>query len=253
MYIDGSTRINSATSAVVGFIGWVSVFVWLLFPAATFAATNGAIAKQSIPVIKSKIEEFLLMQSTGYPGKVSVAAGAIDPNLNLAECVAPEVFLPAGSRAWGKTSVGVRCSAPVAWTIYVQANVSIKTQYVIAATPLMQGHIVTEQDVMVAEGDVAQLPPGVFTDASQVIGRTVNMSLIAGSVLRQDMLKLAPVVQQGQAVLVTSNGKGFSVSAEGTALKNASEGQIVQVKVESGQVVSGIAHTGGKVEVSFEQ
>jgi flagella basal body P-ring formation protein FlgA len=65
------------------------------------------------------------------------------------------------------------------------------------------------------------------------------------------MLKASPVVQQGQTVMVVSNGQGFSVSAEGQAMTKASEGQVVQVKVANGQLVSGIARIGGKVEVIY--
>jgi flagellar basal body P-ring formation protein FlgA len=217
----------------------------------SLAAPANQFVKQDISILKNKVQEFLVTQSAGYPGKVTVTSGAIDPSLSLADCPAPEIFMPSGSRAWGRTSVGVRCNAPNVWTIYVQAKVTINAQYLVAATPLAQGHVMTSQDLTMQEGDLAQLPTGVFTDATQAIGRTVSMSMAAGTVLRQDMLKLAPVVQQGQAVLVTSNGNGFSVAAEGKALKNAGEGQVVQVKVDSGQVVSGIARAGGKVEVSF--
>lgn len=51
--------------------------------------------------------------------------------------------------------------------------------------------------------------------------------------------------------MLTSGGKGFRVSAEGKALTKANEGQVVQVKVANGQVVSGIARSGGQVEVVF--
>jgi flagellar basal body P-ring formation protein FlgA len=51
--------------------------------------------------------------------------------------------------------------------------------------------------------------------------------------------------------LLTTSGKGFTINAEGKALKNASLGQVVPVKVQSGQVVSGIAREDGKVEVRF--
>lgn len=215
-----------------------------------FAAPANLSERQDLALLRGNIEEFLLTQSNGYPGKVTVTAGAIDQNLKLAPCPSPEVFLPTGSRAWGKTSVGVRCSAP-SWTIYVQAKVSVKAQYLVAAAPLAQGRIVTNQDILFEEGELTQLPAGVFTDATQVVGRTVSMSMIAGSVLRQDMLKVAPVVQQGQSVMLTSIGNGFTVTAEGKALNNANDGQVVQVKSESGSVVSGIARAGGKVEVRF--
>jgi flagella basal body P-ring formation protein FlgA len=208
-------------------------------------------AKQDLAAVRAKITEYLETQAVGYPGKVSVSVGAIDPNLKLAQCLDVQVFLPSGSRAWGKTSVGVRCNAPNIWTIYVQATVSVAAQYLVAAAPLVQGRIVTSQDLIFESGDLTQLPAGVFTNPEQAIGRSVNISMNAGTVLRQEMLKAAPAVLQGQTVTLTSNGKGFSVAAEGRAMTNATEGQIVQVKVASGQVVSGIARNGGQIEVGF--
>ena len=212
---------------------------------------DAPVAKQDLNLIKTKITEFLETQTLGYPGKVSVKAGAIDPNLKLASCPDAQVFLPTGSRAWGKTSVGVRCNAPSVWTIYVQATVNVVAQYLVAAVPLAQGQVVTEQDMLFERGDLTQLPAGVFTEQAQAVGRTVNISMNAGAVLRQEMLKIIPAVQQGQTVMLTSKGQGFSVSAEGKAMAKANEGQVVQVKVASGQMVSGIARNGGQVEVGF--
>jgi flagella basal body P-ring formation protein FlgA len=207
--------------------------------------------KQNLSAVKAKITEFLETQTIGYPGKVNVRVGAIDANMRLAQCPDVQIFLPTGSRAWGKTSVGVRCSAPNTWTIYVQATVSVVAQYLVAAAPLAQGQVVTSQDLLFESGDLTQLPAGVFTDQAQAIGRTVNISMNAGTVLRQEMLKISPVVQQGQTVKLTSSGNGFSVAAEGQAMSKANEGQVVQVKVVSGQIVTGIARSGGQIEVGF--
>jgi len=215
------------------------------------AGNNEPAQKQDLAAVRQKVEEFLAQQAVGYPGQVSVSAGAIDRNLRLAACPAMEVFLPPGSRAWGKTSVGVRCVSSAAWTIYIQATVSVMTNYLVAGAPLAQGRIVSSQDLVFEKGDLTKLPPGIFTDPEQAIGRTVGISLTAGTVLRQEMLKQPPAVQQGQKVLVSSSGKGFRVSAEGQALASASEGQVVQVKVASGEVISGIARAGGQIEVSF--
>jgi flagella basal body P-ring formation protein FlgA len=215
------------------------------------ATSTNLPAKQNLPALKTKITEFLETQTIGYPGKVNVRVGAIDANMRLVQCPDAHVFLPTGSRAWGKTSVGVSCAAPSAWTIYVQATVSVVAKYLVAAAPLAQGQVVTSQDMLFESGDLTQLPAGVFTDQAQAIGRTVNISMNAGTVLRQEMLKISPVVQQGQAVKLTSSGNGFSVSAEGQAMSKANEGQVVQVKVASGQIVTGIARSGGQIEVGF--
>lgn len=216
-----------------------------------YAATGKQLVKQDLSEVKIKVIEFLQMQTVGYPGKVTVQAGAIDPHLRLTQCDDVQVFLPNGSRAWGKTSVGVRCNAPSAWTIYVQATVNVVAQYLVAAVPLAQGRIVTHEDLLFQAGDLTQLPAGIFTDVTQALGRIVNISMNAGTVLRQEMLKASPVIQQGQTVMIVSAGRGFSVSAEGKAMTKASEGQVVQVKVANGQVVSGIARQGGQVEVIF--
>lgn len=239
----------------LGLMVLATTLIYGISPALSAATNQAGLTKQSpkqdLSLLKTKVVEFLQMQTVGFPGKVTVQAGAIDPNLKLPQCQDVEVFLPAGSRAWGKTSVGVRCTTPSAWTIYSQATVNVVAQYLVAAMPLAQGRVVTRDDVLFQTGDLTQLPPGIFTDATQAVGRIVNISMNAGAVLRQEMLKVSPVVQQGQTVIITSYGKGFRVSAEGKAMTKANEGQVVQVKVASGQVVSGIARQGGQVEVAF--
>lgn len=230
---------------------FVALLVGLFCMQEALATASNKFIKQDLSVLKQKIEVFLIAQSAGYTGDVKVSTGAIDPNLKLAACFEPEVFLPPGSRAWGNTSVGIQCNAPSRWKIYAQANISIKAQYLVTSHPLAQGHTITSEDLAFAEGDLTQLPAGIFTQANQIIGQTVRAPMMAGSVIRQDMLKQALAVQQGQTVLLTTTGVGFTINAEGKALKSASLGQVVPVKVQSGQVVSGIARADGKVEVSF--
>jgi len=59
------------------------------------------------------------------------------------------------------------------------------------------------------------------------------------------------VIRQGQTVRALSRGPGFAVANEGKALNNAVEGQVVQVRLADGQVVSGIAKAGGTVDVNY--
>jgi flagellar basal body P-ring formation protein FlgA len=216
-------------------------------------ATNQTpqVVKQDLSILKDKISEYLKIQTTGYPGQVTIQTGAIDNRLKLAPCADVNVFMPRGSRPWGKTSVGLKCMAPSLWTIYVQATVKVNGQYLVAVAPLAQGQIVTDKDVVFETGDLTQLPVGVYTEISQVVGHIVNISMNAGTVLRQDLLKTMPVVQQGQSVMLVTAGEGFSISAEGHAMTKAVEGQVVQVKVANGQVIAGVARADGKVEVNY--
>jgi flagella basal body P-ring formation protein FlgA len=147
--------------------------------------------------------------------------------------------------------VGVRCSAPAAWTVYIPATIQVMAEYVVTASPLAQGQTIGPNDLAKVRGDLAMLPRGIITDASQAIGRTMSVSLPLGSPLRTDSLRNQQAVQQGQVVRLISNGPGFRVSAEARALTNANDGQVAQARTSNGQVITGIARVGGVVEVTY--
>jgi flagella basal body P-ring formation protein FlgA len=224
-----------------------------VFSLTTQAAWAQAAAepRQDLAVLKQTAEQFLLTQANGLPGEVRVTVGAIDPRLKLPVCPVPEAFLPPSSKAWGKTTVGVRCNVPSAWTIYVSAQVRVHGEYIAAAAPLAQGQTIGQGDIARVKGDLTNLPSGVITDPSQAIGRTAASTIALGAPLRQDALRNQQAIQQGQAVRVILNGDGFSVSSEARALNNANEGQLTQVRTAAGQVISGIAKLGGIVELAY--
>ena len=233
------------------------LLVRVLSTAATaLLLTQAALAQSAIPhqesaAIRDVVEQYLKTQSVGLPGDVQISVGQIDARLSLPACPNLEAFSPQGSRLWGKTSVGVRCTAPSPWVIYVAAQVKVIADYVASAAPLSQGQVVGTTDIMKIKGDLTSLPAGVLTDPQLAVGRTVAMSIGMGVPLRQDSLKTQQVIVQGQAVRVVSTGAGFSVATEARALNNAAAGQMAQARTAGGQVVSGVARNGGVVEVTF--
>jgi len=218
---------------------------------APLASAQQTAARQNLPALRTVAEQFLQTQTAGLPGQVTVKVGNIDPRTSLAACPAPEAFQQPGARAWGKTTVGVRCTAPSQWTVYIQATVNVVADYVAAAVPLAQGQAVEASQLVMMKGDIAAMPNGIITDMAQAIGRTPTASLQAGTPLRLDTLKSKPVVQQGQAVRVVSKGSNFSVSTEAKAINNAGEGQVAQARTLSGTVVSGTARFGGVIEIAI--
>jgi len=207
--------------------------------------------RQNLPVLRTVALHYLQTQTAGLPGQVTIKVGQVDPRTSLASCPAPEAFQQPGARAWGKTTVGVRCTAPAPWTVYIQATVNVVADYVAAAVPLAQGQPVDAGQLVMMKGDIAAMPNGIITDMAQAIGRTPTASLPAGTPLRMDTLKSKPVVQQGQTVRLLSKGTNFSVSAEARAINNAGEGQVAQARTQSGTVVSGTARAGGIIEVAI--
>jgi len=198
----------------------------------------------------STLDDFLRTQTQGLPGKVSYSIGQLDSRTQLSPCHAFEPFLPAGGKLWGKATVGVRCLGPATWTVYIPVKVTVSGNYLVTARTLSAGQVLGAADVVVRSGDLSSLPPNVLTEQAQAIGKTVKNGFSAGQPLRSDLLIAPWAVQQGQSVKTVSNGPGFSVSSEGKALNNALAGQVVQVRTNSGQTVSGIAQPGGIVEVT---
>ena len=223
----------------------------LALSVAAASLAQSAPAKQDHGVLRQTATQFLAVQAGGLPGQISVTVGAIDPRLNLAACAAPEPFLPNGARAWGKTSVGVRCTAPSPWTVYIPAMVQVQGEYLAAAVPLAQGQTIGPNDIARVRGDLTTLPPGIVTEPSQAVGYTVARTVAVGAPLRQDALRSQQAVASGQMVRLVSSGPGFKVTSDGRALANGSDGQTIQVRAPNGQVVSGVARLGGLVEVAY--
>ncbi len=223
-------------------------------PAGAHAQARPAVkpvARQDLAVLQQIAEQFLLAQAGAQPGSTSVRITPPDNRLQLARCDAPQAYLASGAKTLGKTTVGVRCTAPVAWNVYLPATVSVTVSYVASAAPLAQGQRLSGTDLVLKQGDLATLPAGVLTDPAQAQGRALQFSVVAGTPLARPMLKSVPVVQPGQPVRLVAKGNGFSVSAEGQALGTGGEGDLVQARTPAGQVIGGIAQADGTLLVRY--
>lgn len=207
--------------------------------------------RQDTAALRLLAEQFLLAQAATLPGKASVRVAPPDNRLQLAHCDAPQAYLASGAKAFGKTSVGIRCSAPVAWNVFLPATVSVMASYVASAAPLSQGQRIDAADLVMRQGDLAALPAGVLTDPSQAQGRMLLMPVAPGMPLSRALLKSMPVVQAGQPVRLVAQGTGFSVTAEGRALTGGAEGDLVQARTASGQVIGGFAQADGTLAVRY--
>lgn len=224
------------------FCNWLAVLFFVLASATPLRAQES---------LTTTLDHYLRIQTQGLPGQVTYHIGQIDSRTQLRPCSVFEPFLPTGSRLWGKTTVGVRCLAPSTWTIYVPVQVNVSGNYLISARPVTAGQLLVTDDIVIRHGDLGSLPANILTDPTQALGKTAKNRIAAGQPLRSDFLIAPWAVQQGQSVKLVSKGSGFSVSSEGKALNNAADGQVAQVRTNSGQTVSGIARPGGMVEVAY--
>lgn len=204
-------------------------------------------AQQNHADIHETIAAFVRAETRTLPGQVTIKVDDIDRRVMRPACPTLEAFLPPGSRLLGNSMVGVRCPGKKGWTLFVPVHVKVSVDMLITNKPLAQGQVLHAEDISTQNGELSQT--GILTDPAQAVGKVFKYGVGAGQVLRQDMLRAPDVVTQGQMVQLQAGGTGFSVSSEGRALNNAAEGQSVQVRTASGQVISGTARTGGIVEI----
>lgn len=195
--------------------------------------------------------QYVTQQTAGYPGNVKIEIQPLDARVRLAACEQMSGFTLQGSKLWGKTHVGVKCVQGVgkSWSIYVQADVQVWGEYAVTALPVSQGTLMQAEQVVLQYGDLSKLPAGIVTDLTQLAGKQAALNLPLGTVLRPELLKAVPVILQGQTVQISSQGEGFVITAEGQAMHTANAGQMVDVKVRSGQIIKGLATPSGKIEM----
>lgn len=215
----------------------------LLAGSGAAAAANATNATTPAPFpddpVRVAVEQFLEREATGLPGKAKILV--MPPSGGRArDCVSPEPFLPSGTLAWGRVSVGVRCGGDRPWTRYMQARVTVVADYYVAARTLAPGEPLDPSDVEVRQGDLAALPRAVVTDPGQLAGAVTVNRIAAGSPLRMDLLRKAIAVRQGQNVTVAIEGDAFQIRSEGKIMTDASPGNSVQVRLKNGQVVNGV-------------
>lgn len=226
---------------------YIALLFGLLISASSIAQSIDTNIQSS--AISKEVESFLRAQTNQLPADTEITVKPIDGRLKLQSCEELKAFLPPGTKAWGKITVGVRCAAPKSWTVYVAAQVRVFGDYYVTKNPVSVGQKINEQDIITIRGEVSSLAPGTALSIDKVIGKTMQSAYPAGTSFRNDMFKSIPVIQQGQSIKIISEGPGFRVSNDAVAINNANEGQVTRAKTASGVIVSGVARAGGFIEI----
>lgn len=203
---------------------------------------------QDLTAVSQAAEEFLQMQLANLPGTATVTLDPIRADrLPLCEALSP--FLPAGAKLRSRMTIGVRCSAPKAWVIYIQATLNVTGHYYVAASTIAPDQVIRDQDLATREGDLLALPLGTVTDSSLAVGKKAAYRILIGQPIKGPALRSIQAVTKGQNVRVTALGSGFVISSEGQAIDDATLGSSVQVRMSSGQIVTGVVKGPSQVEI----
>jgi flagellar basal body P-ring formation protein FlgA len=171
--------------------------------------------------------------------RVEVEVGTLPPRLHLAPCQRVEPHLPAGSRLWGSTRVGLRCvEGAVRWNVYVPLVVKVWAPALVAHTTLPAGHAIAATDLSLAVVDLAAESSPALAGMDDALGRVLARPLTPGTTLRANQLRAREHFAAGSSVRLSAVGPGYSVQSQGTALTAGEEGRLARVRMEGGRIVS---------------
>lgn len=226
------------------FLFWLTAMALLSPPA---RAANTPTDGNAAAVLAA--QAFVVAQTRQYGEAVTVMVHTPAAGAPLPPCFRHEIFVPADTRLWGRTRVGVKCHQPASWTTYLAVTVSVTGPYLVSARKINRGQTLTAGDFETRVGELTELPASVLTDPQRVLGQRAKVSLAARQTLRTEHLQQNPVIRQGDRVRVVARGSGFAAAAEGVALNNAGAGEPIKVRIANGKTLQGVARMAGEVEL----
>lgn len=227
------------------------LLVWWGVAGLMLAVAVRAETLQPLPSIQQAAIQYLEGLHAGGSRPPQVSAGPLDPRLRLNACdEGLEAFAPPGQRSVGTTTVGVRCTTPVPWTVYVQATVAIIHPVLVVRRPLPRGTVLNAADVDRVERDVARLAMGYMVDIKEIDGMVLRRSVPAGAVLHPGLVQPPISIRRGERVTILGQVGGIEVRMEGQALMDGARGKVIRVRnLSSGRDIEGVVVGPGIIQV----
>jgi flagella basal body P-ring formation protein FlgA len=172
--------------------------------------------------------------------RVTVEVGTLDPRLTLALCARVDPYLPAGTPAWGRTRLGLRCTDGRArWNVYLPLTVQVVAPAIVAAVALPAGTPLTDAQLKRVDIDWSASSSPLFDQVQPVVGRSLTRPLAAGQAVQSAQLQARQWFAPGDTVRIQASGPGYAITGEGQALGPGVEGKSVRVQTENGRVLLG--------------
>lgn len=200
-------------------------------------AVAPAMAQITAEIIGANVQQFLQSQhlptlQQRYPkGEFTMSVSNIDPRLTLPSCNEPMQFKLHGNRRdYGHLTVRARCAGEKPWTIYVSANVEVKTAVVVSTRPLQRGEIIQTSMVELQQRSLNGLGQYFFENLDDVLGKQVMHSTSGQRVIRGNMLDDAIAIKRGDKVTIIAKNEALAVKMNGTALSDGQKGEQIRVR-----------------------
>ena len=203
--------------------------------------------------IRMAARDFVNKNIEHYARAPQIEVGQLDHRLRLADCKAPlETFMPSHRKLIGNVTVGVRCSEPKPWTLYVPVRIRVFDEVVVAKRMLPRNSLLQKEDVGTELREISSLHGRYMRDVRNAMGRIARQSLPAGRVIMPNNLQKPKVIRRGEQITILATTRGIEVRMTGTAMADGSAGEKIRVKnSRSKRIVRGMVLPQGMVRVSM--
>lgn len=195
------------------------------------------------------LHEYLTQQMTdqGIDGQADISP----TNIVMPACQAPEPFLPPRTLLRGNITVGIKCLTEQGREVprYYRVHVAVEGRYVIALRDIAPGVALSEQDMQLTQGDITRLPSSVVTDLSSLMGKRSTRRIAAGTPMQPQMAKPPVLISRNSRVNVTASNTSLTATAKGVALDEASQDDMLRIRMDSGKIINGVADGPGSAHV----
>ncbi len=208
---------------------------------------------QPLAKIEQVAYEYAVKKAQASYDNPQIAMDSLDNRLRLQVCdVKLDVFSTNGVVGIGNQTIGVKCNAPVAWTVYVPVKVKVLKSVVVATRPLSSNQLITQSDVKLQQLDIGSMQQGYLNSIEPVIGQQLKYPVSMGSVIKPNSLQAQKIVHRGDQIMLVAMAGQMEVRMSGTALDDATLGERVKVKNStSKRIVEGVVDAPGIVKVSL--
>ncbi|EXJ16900.1 flagellar basal body P-ring formation chaperone FlgA [Imhoffiella purpurea] len=191
--------------------------------------------------------------ATDRDADTRIEIGRLDSRLRLHRCAhTPTAQMAPGGRTSGSTTVNVRCSSPVSWSIFVPVTIERYADAVVVARPISSRQTIQRDDLRIERTEMTMLAGGYFSDLESVVGLQTRRSLTPGQVVLPGHLTQPRLVERGQLVTLYATRPGLSVHMKGIALEDGREGERIRVRNRSSKrIVEGIVDARGEVHIGM--
>ncbi len=136
--------------------------------------------------------------------------------------------------------------------LWVNADIRVYTQVVVARHPIARLRRIAEEDLSLERRNRASLSPDTFTSVQEVVGKRTRRFIQVGDPIRLSQVEVPPVVRRGDLVTITLENEVIRITARGKVMENGRPGEMIRVRnLSSGKNLFARVIDGKTVKVVF--